>query len=554
MSHVTLTTTDFAKLTPCDRVQEILPGDKLYGSSKVFARFAPLASPAYADINAFVHSFYIPTRIIWPSFKEFISGPQDDRPDYVPPEKPIFQVNLGDVSPEDRKLFGPGSLLDYLGYPVFANDDPVWEGRSLTPYEIDMIPVFGYYLIWREYYRDQNLTRIDDESEISIKELPDGLVNWTDSRNIKEQYKALLKIRYRCWEKDYFTSALPWPQKGPDVQLPLSGDAEVYYDENNQKGAVLRSIGQQVGSITAGGVAGDLTSCRQPLQPNALLGARQSSTSTAANVLNIDPNGALKADLSTVNSTTINELRRANALQRWLERNALGGNRYIEYLYNHWFVRSSDRSLQRPQYLGGGRQPIVTSEVLQMSQTTEGEQGSPLGHMAGQAATLGVTRPINQYFEEYGYVYRILSILPRTLYMQGMPRMFTRKSRFDYATPEFAHIGEQEVKNQELYFNPAASSSINEGEFGYQSRYAEYKYIPSSVHGDMRTSLAFWHLGRMFGNLPGLNEDFVTCKPEDCDRIFAVQSSEGQPIDHIWVRVSHSVKMTRKLPYYGTPY
>lgn len=572
LTHEVKGSIDMGQLAPC-MITDILPGDTLYKRTEFFLRFQALIAPVMHMINVYQHNFFVPNRLIWEDWERFITGPKDNskEPD---PVKPTFVVHLNKLSDSLKKLFQPGSLLDYLGFPVFSPQDAVFTTEAT--YEVDMMPVYAYYKIWHEYFRDQNLdVDLDEDYEIDI--LPSGVVD-ADGPNshIINFYWELLKLRYRCWEKDYFTSSLPWPQKGPDVELPLTGDADIIYEPKaNQHG--YWHVGD--GHSAADFVIGTDASSRKPINgihyqgstvfpksdvtfvtksnndptndattfSNGVLAKDQGNAYTA----NYDPNGTLKADLSEVTSTTINELRRATALQRWLERNAIGGNRYIETILSHFGVKSSDSRLQRPEYLGGGKAPVVISEVLQQSESTE---SSPLGEMGGRAVSAGKTNFIKARFEEHGFVITLMSILPRSSYFQGMPRMYNRKSRFDYAWPEFARLGEQEVLNQELLFDPRdIANKLNNKTFGYQSRYAEYKYIPNRVCGDLRTSLSFWHLGRMFANLPGLNSDFVHVKPDEVSRIFAVEK-EDVGADRIVFQCLHDMKMKRKLPYYGTPY
>lgn len=282
---------------------------------------------------------------------------------------------------------------------------------------------------------------------------------------------------------------------------------------------------------------------------------RQALQDSEGYIQNMDPNGTLEADLSAVTASTINELREAFQLQKWLERNMRNGSRYIESILAHFGVKSSDARLQRPEYLGGGKSPVVISEVLQTSGTTTQEidplYNSPQGNMAGHAVSAGQTNYFKKFFEEHGFIIGIMSIMPRTSYQQGIPRIFNKFDKFDYFWPEFAHLGEQEVKNQELYFDTSATQK-NDDTFGYQSRYAEYRYIPSSVAGDFRDNLLFWHLGRKFENVPSLGEAFITADPQNngWERIFAVQDAE---VHKIWVQMIHKVKAVRPMPVFADP-
>ena len=202
----------------------------------------------------------------------------------------------------------------------------------------------------------------------------------------------------------------------------------------------------------------------------------------------------MEAELSNATGSTINELRQAFQIQKWLERNARGGTRYIEQILSHFGVKSSDARFQRPEYLGGGKTPVTVSEVLQMSSSDE---TSPQGNMAGHGVSVGNSNQFSRYFEEHGMIIGIMSVLPRTAYMQGIPRFMTKTDRYDFFWPEFAHLGEQAVKSKELFWKPN-DDAYNDSDFGYQPRYTEYRYIPDTVHGEFANTLKFWHMAREF--------------------------------------------------------
>ena len=229
-----------------------------------------------------------------------------------------------------------------------------------------------------------------------------------------------------------------------------------------------------------------------------------------------------------------------------VRKNARGGSRYIESILSHFGVRSSDARLQRPEFLGGGSVPIQVSEVLQTAPATNNAGGggttSPLANMAGHGIAVGSNANIEYRCEEHGFIMGIMSIMPKTAYYQGLNKMWSREDRFDYFWPEFAHLGEQEVALKEIYTN----TTTPENTFGYVPRYAEYKYLNDSVHGELKTSLEFWHLGRKFDTPPALNQTFIECVPSD--RIFAVQGEE-----HIYAIINHKVLAKRPMPYFGTP-
>jgi len=246
-------------------------------------------------------------------------------------------------------------------------------------------------------------------------------------------------------------------------------------------------------------------------------------------------------------NTTINDLRRSIKLQEWLEKNARGGGRYTEQIRSHFGVVSSDARLQRPEYLGGGKQPVVISEVLSTFQAADGD-GEPQGNMAGHGISVGNSNGFTYRAEEHGVVIGIISVLPRTTYQQGIDRMWIRDDKFKYLWPSFGQLGEQEITNVELYMDYFNGPENNSAVFGYQSRYSEYKNQPSRVSGVFRDSLAYWHMGRIFNSQPSLDAGFVSADPTT--RIFAV---EDPNVEHLYCQMYHNFSAIRPLPYFGTP-
>ncbi|HPV56055.1 MAG TPA: major capsid protein, partial [Tenuifilaceae bacterium] len=404
-------------------------------------------------------------------------------------------------------LMGVGSLADFFDVPV----QMIGNG-SYPMIPISQLPFRAYQRIYNEYYRDQNL-----EPEIEIPQ-DSGYLGWDELVN-----GDLLKLRKRAWEKDYFTSALPFAQRGDEVLLPLQGDAPV------------------TGLPRFKNIDGFTASSSQPTHwsNSQHLTASRDGVEGRKELKVVD---GLTADLSEASATTISELRRAFALQRWLEKMARGGSRYVEQMLYMFGVRSSDARLQRSVYLGGGKLPIQISEVLQTSQT----EISPQGNMSGHGFTAGITNGFKKYFEEHGLVIGILSVIPRTGYMQGMPKLLTKTDRFDYYWPDFAHIGEQEVKKHELYYDP--SLSTNNDTFGYQPRYAEYRYKFDKVNGEMRTSLKQWHMANDYSAQPSLNNTFVKANPTT--RIFAVEHPQWHKLI---VDIYFDFKAIRPVAKHGEP-
>jgi len=478
-------------------VEEILPGDKFKVNTEIMMRLAPMLAPIMHRVNVYTHYFFVPNRIVWDNWEKFITGGEDGTDETVPPT----------VSPSSfwYQYFGKGSLADYMGLPL---TDQTAEPVNYPRY--NAMPFRAYTEIYNEYYRDQNLTpKID---------FPKG-----DTTPDADQ---ILTLRKRAWEKDYFTSCLPWSQRGGEVGIPVDFNYKVpsfavSADDVAQAGDIQSDF---VNGITAGGVP--------------------------VSIQSLEEEGV---------SVSINELRKAARLQEWLEKNARAGARYTEQILSHFGVKSKDSRLQRPEFLGGGKHPVVISEVL----NTTGEAGAtepvdyaPVGEMYGHGIAIGNNHGFSRSFTEHGFIIGIMSTIPRTAYNQGVERMWSKFTKFDYYWPEFAHLGEQEVLNRELYqdqtlpINPAGGSESAQATqtFGYQSRYSEYKFRQSSIAGDFRDSLKFWHMGREFDSQPALNESFIESDPTY--RIFAVTD---ETVDHLYIQLYNRVRALRPMPYFGTP-
>lgn len=519
LSYESKLTVNAGELVPI-MCKPVVPGDKFRVNTEMLVRLAPLVAPMMHRVNVFTHYFFVPNRLVWNQWEDFITKGVDgtDAPAF-----PTLKLPSTVDTANGHRFFGDSSLWDYLGLPslnqignaTFQTQSPNGV-KAPAGYEVSALPFRDYLLIYNEYYRDQNLT-----SEIEFSRDGGSIEAITTN--------PLLMLRRRAWEKDYFTSALPWVQRGPEVTVPVSG-AGGSMDVELKGTAADQYFVSSSGSRPTGKLE----------VVNGVLFANHESSGTSVGAYLSPNNFQVNVDEMGV---SINDLRTSNALQRWFERNARSGSRYIEQILSHFGVRSSDARLQRPQFLGGGRVPVSVSEVLQTSSTDE---TSPQANMAGHGISASVNHGFTRYFEEHGYIIGIMSVMPRTGYQQGVPRDFRKFDNMDFYFPEFAHLGEQEIKNEELYLNQYDAD--NSGTFGYTPRYAEYKYSLNEAHGDFRGNMAFWHLNRIFTEKPNLNTTFVECNPSN--RVFATAETSD---DKYWIQLYQDIKALRLMPKYGTP-
>lgn len=529
LTHQVKTTMKFGVATPFLCIPTV-PGDTFKLNTEFLMRFAPFTAPVMHNVNVYTHFFFVPNRLVWDHWEDFITQGESGE------ETPVYPTYL--IQDTNEHMTGAGSLIDYLGFPV--NDSAPYSPSGKF-YEIDALPLRAYQLIYNEYYRDQNYT---DEVEIFKDEDGQAVVQ---AEVVEPPYKDLFLLRNRAWKKDYFTSALPWPQRGPDVMLPLQGDAP------------LKAGGVDVPpflSRNENNTEGIYSSLHAFQHENGDIDLSYKDANNPYTLFNLNPD-ALVADMSGVSSATINELRRAIAAQQFYEARARGGSRYIEQIYSIFGVKSSDARLQRPEYLGGGKSNVVISDVLQTSQTTEtSAQATP----SGNGVAVGKSHSFKRYFEEHGWIIGIISVVPKAAYQQGYNRLFLKKDPLDYYWPQFAHLGEQEIKQREIFYTPKSSWTevdqsdvANNVTFGYTPRYAEYKFMLDSVHGSFRNTLDFWHMGRIFKEAPSLNTEFLT-NFQSASRPFAVTSDEESAnYDKIWVNMQNNLIAIRPMPKFGTP-
>jgi len=498
MSHDLKTSFRMGQLIPT-LAEEVIPGDVWTFSTQNFLRFMPLISPVMHKVRVKTNFFFVPNRLLFPLWDKWITNEQ-------PVEAPYVQVS--DVP------YASGSVADHLGMPT---DAPIDKPEKLSPYFLA-----AYNLIWDEYFRDENL-----QDPVFSPLSPGDNSDWYGPEG------EVIYPLQRAWEHDYFTGSLPFAQKGPAVSIPLTSAQQVEVEFRNQDSGTAGGIMRDpvTGALSPAGAL------EQSSGPSPLLRSLHVGTDPSA----YDPNGTLAVNIQAA-AQTINALRLAFKIQEWFEKNARGGTRYIESIYSHFGVQSSDARLQRPEYIGGDFQNMVISEVLATAQNTDDDIA--VGTMAGHGISVGGGKTFSYRAEEHGVIIGFVSVVPDTAYQQGLHRKFTRFTPLDHAWPVFGNIGEQEVLNKEVYFK----HSVPTGIFGYVPRYAEYKYASSRVSGAMKTTLNFWHLGRIFATDPALNAQFIKCDPST--RIFAVTSPEE---DHIVAHCFINARVNRKLPRYGIP-
>lgn len=500
--HGYKTTFDAGYLIPfyCD---EALPGDTFNYKMTALARLATPLHPLMDNLYMDTHFFAVPLRLLWSNFQKFMGEQEDpgDSTDFLVPQI-VAPVTTGFIN---------GELSDYLGLPT-----------GCPGISVSSLWHRAYNLIYNEWFRDQNLQQSAD-------------VPKTDGPDTVAQFP----LRRRGKRYDYFTSCLPWPQKGPAVPLPLTGNAPV------------RGLGKETATFSAAGVSvyetGQASSQTYPFASPVDFSAtngRWYGQGTAAS--SGRPN--IYADLSQVTATTINALRQAVQVQEYYERDARGGTRYIEKIRAHFGVISPDARLQRPEYLGGGSTPINVSAIAQTSQTTT---ESPQANLAAVGTAILNNHGFVKSFTEHCIVMGFVSVRADYTYQYGVNRMFKRRTVFDFYWPEFAHLGEQVVTNEEIYAQGTANPTQDAAAFGYQERYAEYRYKPSLITGQFRSnfaqSLDTWHLAEEFTSLPALNSTFIQENPP-VDRVIAVES-----YPHILFDSIAELQCARAMPMYSVP-
>lgn len=548
LSHTHIYDCNFGELVPVACL-ETLPGDVFRLNADVVGRLtSALKSPILSQMDIVLEAFYCPTRLLMGhdanfdtpvgevTWEEFISGGKDGS--HIGNESyPLPRFSGGAYT------FATSGIGDHLGVQtgvsIAAGDEPL------------AFPWRAYRWIWNEFYRDENL--------MDPLQVCNYLGNGSSSDSTLIAPADYDKLLYRCWRKDYFTSALPFQQRGTSPALPINGILPVTFS-----GGVSSTLSGAVStSAPVFGGAGFSASLRTTAN-SAETYYNSSATSVVSidslnfNVLDKSVNTDISGlggtiDLSNAATFDVNQIRTAFQVQKWLERNARGGVRYTEYLRSHFGVSPSDARLQRPQFIGSSRSPWLVNEVLQTSETNTSV--TPQGNQAGQAINLSRNGLGKFKSYEYGYIIILASVVPKALYQQGIPKYLSRKHNLDFYTPEFAHLSEQPVLNKEIYYKAGGN---NDGIFGFQPIWNEMRFIPSKVTGHMRSgssgySFDYWHFGRNFADTPLLNADFLLIgsneqAKQELMRVFAVQDENP-----FIINCGLSIKALRPMPYLSEP-
>lgn len=534
-------------------LEEVVPGDRFQISHSQIVRAQPMLAPIMHEVNVKTYFFFVPNRILFDEkfgsdktnpWVQFIRGGEsgtDAMPlPYLDSVDPV-DCNDNGLSANGNSefaqcLFKTSTLWDYLGLPAATNEleeyfEPSPQTKRLTLPDVQLLPFMAYHKIWNDYFRYESIQpEFDFLEKVNIgSNDTDHLINDIDF------WRKFFSLKRKAWEHDMFTSALPNPQRGAPVTLPIMGQAPLMYD--GQLGPTLaRAEGINFN-------AGDTIAL--DAGPSSLLMIDDPLDQKNANI-DVTPNHYV--DLTQAVATTIQDLRKAVKLQEWLELGMRAGTRYFEFIKAYSNVNVKDERLQRAEFIGGATSNVIVSEVVQQSET----QTTPLGEMAGHGLNIGGSDGIfTKFVEEYGYIVGLACIIPRTAYQNTVPKHFLKKDKFDIFTPQFQHVGEQALTNQEVNYNwYTTQHELNEDTFGYIPRYTEYKFHNSSVHGDFTDSLNYWVWNRKFSQLEtiGLNASFIEANPSR--DIFSYIDENTDPF---LMHLNFRVTAKRQMNYLGEP-
>ena len=526
-----LTTFDSGKLIPFF-VDEVLPGDTFQVETSAIIRMTTPKYPVMDDAFIDFYYFFCPNRILWDSFKYFM-GEVEETPWMPTKEYEVPQIKINGT--EQKPAPDEKSVLDYMGVPT----------KIKKPISINALPVRAYVKIWNEFFRDEN---IDNAATIRNG---GNAVNYTFGNENMESALSnaisggnLLPVnRFH----DYFSSCLPYPQRGPEISLPMTGNAPIRLgDSNNQYVNFPSPVEMVLGSTSASNRPGSLVYTQETGAP----GEKKRMEFTGSEMLSGEAGagGLMYADLGSVSAATINDLRKAVAVQQYYETMARGGSRYREQVQALWNVTISDKTVQIPEYLGGGRYHVNMNQIVQTSgQQTETD--TPIGETGAMSVTPINESSFTKSFEEHGFVIGVCCVRHNHSYQQGLERLWSRKDKLDYYVPQFANLGEQPVKKKEIMLT---GNTSDEETFGYQEAWADYRMKPNRVSGKMRSNatgtLDFWHYADNYSKVPTLSQSWLEEGKSEIARTLIVQD---EPQFFGAIRVAN--KTTRCMPLYSVP-
>jgi hypothetical protein len=527
-----LTTFDAGKLIPF-YVDEVLPGDTFSVDTAAIIRMTTPKYPVMDDSFIDFYYFFCPNRILWDNFKHFM-GEVEETPWMPTKTYAVPQIKINGT--KEKPAPDEKSILDYMGVPT----------KVKKPFSINALPIRAYVKIWNEFFRDENV----DNAAILKSDGAD--VTYTMSTGDadtmeKELQEAVTGGNLLPVNKfhDYFTSCLPYPQRGPDVTLPMEGNAQIVWPndaETMADGTVFQNGGENLENV--------------PINSNMKIVASKKNNKSGKSLVKFggakDPSEinyiTMQADLSSVTAATINQLRQAISVQQYYEALARGGSRYREQVQAIWDVIISDKTVQVPEYLGGGRYHVNINQIVQTS-GQQAENDTPIGETGAMSVTPINESSFTKSFEEHGFVIGVCCVRHNRSYQQGLERFWSRKDRLDYYMPQFANLGEQPVKKKEIMLTGEAS---DEETFGYQEAWADYRMKPNRVSGLMRSNatgtLDFWHYGDYYESVPTLSQEWMEEGKKEIARTLVV---EDEPQFFGAIRVAN--KTTRRMPLYSVP-
>lgn len=555
LSHELKTTFDMGTIIPI-MCLTVIPSDVIDQRHELVMRLNPQINPVLHEINLFTWSFFVPLRLLDEDWENFITGGKDG----------LYEKDVprwSGTKPSDGQIC-QASLWDYLAFGMSYDDS-----ANVLPIDPETLPtdyvLRAYNFIYNNYFRDQNLEPeimypydvqavVEADNGTSDSTAPgQGAYAWTgyyQAGTGTNPWNAGTNLFYGNWEKDYFTVALPWQQRGISPGISLFGELSVSPGDLTFAGVPTAFSGSTVAGA-GNTIAGSLSIAAN----NGLIDGSSIGRSLTVNISpnNYTPSGTIQGsiDTSKLSAGDINDLRTDFQVQKYLERNARIGARYFESLHGRWKTPILDIRLDRPEYIGGSRSPVLISEVLQTAQSNVTVGGQPagnnnvLGAMGGHGITADSTYIGKYRVHEWGYIMTLACVKPRAVYSQGIDREFTFKTKYDLPAPEFVNLSEQGIQQQELFFNGTGDDNI----WGFEGMFDHFRYKKSNISGLFRTpSFETWHLARKFANAPQLNYEFIKIDPDQTKRIFAVTDEHG-----LLLNAANIIKAIRPLPIIAEP-